>query len=689
MCLARWKARRFETAFLCLLASALAAAPARVAAVEEGSGLPIFADSFESGDVCGWSSSVPPAGTPWYQDADQDGFGDPDSTLTACMQPAGYVANSDDCDDTSSSTFPGAAPLDSPTACMADADGDDFGSSSPPGGVTAGTDCDDASAATFPGAAPADSPTACMADADEDDYGSSTPPGGVTAGTDCDDANLSIHPGVTDDPDATFTDQNCDGIDGDVTRAAFVAPTGVDQQTCTIGAPCATVAHAAAVAAADPQLDQVYIAAGTYPEILDLPDGLAFFGGYDSQWQRAERTVPGHTAAIVGAYDASADSFLAVRADTVTASFADLVIQGPDATGGGPSSLAYSSQAVHASQSTLTFSRVTFAAGAGEDGAAGSNGTAASATAAQQGGTGQDGDEDPVTCSTARHVGGIAGTNPSCSATGGAGGAGGSKDTDCACPLGTCCDCSATPGLAGAIAGGHLGGSGGATCITVPPGTGIPGGSTDGNGGSGGGLGGTLVAGEWHGMAGGAGGVGLAGGGGSGGGGAGGCDNGTDDAGPGGGGGGAGGCPAPAAGSGGRGGGGSFGIVALAGSLSVHDSLFQSSSAGNGGSGGTGAAGQPGGAGGPGGAHTSDTVDGATGGAGGRGGHSGGGGGGTGGRACGILDLGTAVDQSGNGFSGGAPGAPGSGGSSPGQGGLPGGSGSVGNVCTCVSTSDC
>ena len=75
------------------------------------------------------------------------------------------------CDDSSEHTFTGAAPNDSPEACMKDVDGDDWGDDEVPEGVTPGSDCDDNGPDTFPGAAPNDSPEAvCHVASEEVDH---------------------------------------------------------------------------------------------------------------------------------------------------------------------------------------------------------------------------------------------------------------------------------------------------------------------------------------------------------------------------------------------------------------------------------------------------------------------------------------------------------------------------------------
>ncbi len=47
-------------------------------------------------------------GTIWYVDSDGDGFGTTANTLTACNQPIGYVANSNDCNDNDAAIRPNA-----------------------------------------------------------------------------------------------------------------------------------------------------------------------------------------------------------------------------------------------------------------------------------------------------------------------------------------------------------------------------------------------------------------------------------------------------------------------------------------------------------------------------------------------------------------------------------------------------
>jgi len=42
----------------------------------------------------------------FWEDADNDGFGDPDSPLETCVEPSGYVDNDDDCDDSAAEANP-------------------------------------------------------------------------------------------------------------------------------------------------------------------------------------------------------------------------------------------------------------------------------------------------------------------------------------------------------------------------------------------------------------------------------------------------------------------------------------------------------------------------------------------------------------------------------------------------------
>ena len=225
--------------------------------------------------------------TTYYYDDDGDAYGDASLSQCWCAGVGSYdVTNDDDCDDSDGDTFPGAAPNDSTSACMTDADADGYGSTTAPAGGTAGTDCDDSKsgvspvdtetcgttydddcdgstndtgatgcttyyydgdndtygksslsqctcttsgsydvttstdcddsdADTFPGAASLDSASACMNDDDADDYGDQTVSSGVTAGTDCDDTRATVSP-VDVETCSTTYDDDCDSSSNDV-----------------------------------------------------------------------------------------------------------------------------------------------------------------------------------------------------------------------------------------------------------------------------------------------------------------------------------------------------------------------------------------------------------------------------------------------------------------------------------------
>ncbi|MBK7756632.1 MAG: FG-GAP repeat protein [Deltaproteobacteria bacterium] len=174
-----------------------------------------------------------------YQDADNDGFRG-DQTLGSadldCVDGVEAPSSqaSGDCDDGASQTFPGAAPKDSATACMADNDGDGFGDAKAIGAVSAGTDCDDDSGARYPGATEqvgdgvdqsCDGEELCYVDDDDDgfhtgatrssndeDCADSGEADASDSDGDCDDSDPVIFPGTAEGV-GDEVDQNCDGIE--------------------------------------------------------------------------------------------------------------------------------------------------------------------------------------------------------------------------------------------------------------------------------------------------------------------------------------------------------------------------------------------------------------------------------------------------------------------------------------------
>ncbi len=197
--------------------------------------------------------------TIWYRDADGDDYGTSSgTTVTACDEPTGYVADSSDCDDTDSSIHPDADELcdstdwdcdGSTTEGAVDAgtyydddDGDGYGDESDAtescsaisGTISTGGDCDDTDSSVNPAATEycdsvdndcdgtvdeddaADAST-FYADADGDGYGDSgststscsAGTGYVSDDTDCDDTDATASPGATEYCDSV--DNDCDG----------------------------------------------------------------------------------------------------------------------------------------------------------------------------------------------------------------------------------------------------------------------------------------------------------------------------------------------------------------------------------------------------------------------------------------------------------------------------------------------
>lgn len=128
-----------------------------------------------------------------------------------------------------------------------------------------------------------------------------------------------------DIPDAAFIDANCDGIDGDIAKSFFVAPSGSDANSGTMAAPFATIARGIAAANADAVRKHVLVAAGTYPESVTLASGVSLFGLYEpTLWRRSPLNIttiasPTTTALFADGYsgDGYVEGFQLLAANAV------------------------------------------------------------------------------------------------------------------------------------------------------------------------------------------------------------------------------------------------------------------------------------------------------------------------------------------------------------------------------------
>lgn len=92
---------------------------------------------------------------------------------------------------------------------------------------------------------------------------------------------------AADDPDDDFADSNCDGIDGDATKAVFVSGGPVWGNAGTPSAPLKTLAEGIQLAQSSQK--DVYVCNGTYAENIVIQNtGVRVFGGYDCahHWTR-------------------------------------------------------------------------------------------------------------------------------------------------------------------------------------------------------------------------------------------------------------------------------------------------------------------------------------------------------------------------------------------------------------------
>lgn len=396
-----------------------------------------------------------------------------------------------------------------------------------------------------------------------------------------------------DDPDDAFVDSNCDGVDGDVSKAIFVATDGNDADPGTMQKPMQTLNGAIARAASGTTKSQIYVSAGVYDATVTLGTGISIYGGYSRPdgWKRAasyESVI--RSSAVVSGRIVAVDG----KDLTTPTTIAYMTIRTADASGNG-----VNTYALHCTNCTaLTLRKDIIVAGSASNGVDGGSGAAGG-----DGARGNDG--GPGGCRN----GGNGGGSP-CGRGGGGGGGGGS----------------------GGFFSGNSGSAGGGGLFGTPGGGGGGGagsnGADGGNGGDGsGGSGALVLGGFWSAFPGSS---GAPGGHANGGGGGGGADGGglyrDGGGGAGGGGGGCGGGP----GGGGSAGGSAFGVFLIRSTgISIIDCTVGSGSGGAGGAGGFGGAGGLGGDGGNGSTCSYTGGHGGRGGNAGRGGHGGGGAGGS------------------------------------------------------------
>lgn len=205
-----------------------------------------------------------------------------------------------------------------------------------------------------------------------------------------------------DEPDGDFTDTNCDGIDGDASRAVFVANDGSDAAAGTMDEPVQTLGHAIELASESGK--DVYVCNGSYAENVVIDHAVGVYGGYDCDngWRRISDW------ASVEPDQGVPLTVLGVSGDVVVDRFALRAPAGVEASESSQAARVIGSSNVH-------FSRVEFRAADGARGATGSDGKLHGEAKAPRG---DDGSDAPL--ATCKERNGLSSTCQQ-AATGGAG----------------------------------------------------------------------------------------------------------------------------------------------------------------------------------------------------------------------------------------------------------------------------
>ncbi|MGW9686410.1 putative metal-binding motif-containing protein [Flagellimonas sp. 2504JD1-5] len=167
---------------------------------------------------CNEDESPPCASTLYYYDGDGDGYGDRNISAKECIQPAKYVVDSSDPDDTQAAV----TPICEKKIYFEDSDGDGYGNQGearvicngakiPEGFILQNADCDDNNPEINP-----ETQNTFYEDLDGDGFGNPNvsmvgtacpvPEGYASNALDCDDTDRKIHPGII-----VFQDSDGDG----------------------------------------------------------------------------------------------------------------------------------------------------------------------------------------------------------------------------------------------------------------------------------------------------------------------------------------------------------------------------------------------------------------------------------------------------------------------------------------------